>query len=283
MRLEPTLDPVRGGGRVDVAHPLGIARPRDRPPRSRRSRPTSLVAREPEHVARRPPRLPVAPSCRQSASTSARKSTSAGQERLRLAIAPVTLREQRCSGIQIVLDEAADHGRRTIALNCAEDSRRNRAPARRRACARGRAVPRGRQQPRLPRLLRAARGARDERRLPDERAPRLHEHALQAAHRLPAESGRRRVGHAPDRARGDRHDAGLQGGPARDGRPAAGAVPVLPPDRRGVRLPQPRVRGLGGRRRDRDARHAGRRERDQDVRRLDRPRRLPARLAERLA
>ena len=40
---------------------------------------------------------------------------------------------------------------------------------------------------------------------------------------------------------------------------------------------EPRVRGLGGRRRDRDARDARRRGRDQDVRRLDRPRRVPAR------
>ena len=58
--------------------------------------------------------------------------------------------------------------------------------------------------------------------------------------------------------------------------------PYFRPDRRGVRLPQPRVRGLGGGRRDRDARDPGRRRRDQDVRRLDRPRRVPARLRERL-
>ena len=44
----------------------------------------------------------------------------------------------------------------------------------------------------------------------------------------------------------------------------ARAVPALPADRRGVRLPQPRVRGLGGRRRDRDARDARRRGRHQD-------------------
>ena len=49
-----------------------------------------------------------------------------------------------------------------------------------------------------------------------------------------------------------------------DARPPARAVPALPADRRGVRLPQPRVRGLGGRRRDRDARDPRRRGRDQD-------------------
>ena len=43
-----------------------------------------------------------------------------------------------------------------------------------------------------------------------------------------------------------------------DAGPAARAVPALPADRRGVRLPQPRVRGLGGGRRDRDARDARR-------------------------
>ena len=67
-----------------------------------------------------------------------------------------------------------------------------------------------------------------------------------------------------------------------DAGPPARAVPALPADRRGVRLPQPRVRGLGGGRRHRHARDAGRRGRRQDVRRLDRPRRLPARLGERL-
>ena len=68
----------------------------------------------------------------------------------------------------------------------------------------------------------------------------------------------------------------VQGGPPADAGPAARAVPVLPADRRGVRLPQPRVRGLGGGRRDRHARHARRRGGDQDVRRLHRPRRVPA-------
>ena len=45
---------------------------------------------------------------------------------------------------------------------------------------------------------------------------------------------------------------------------------------------EPRVRGLGGGRRHRDARDARGRGRDQDVRRLHRPRRVPARLRERL-
>ena len=138
-----------------------------------------------------------------------------------------------------------------------------------------RALPRRREQPRLPRLLRAARGARDERRLLDERAARLHEHALQAARRLPAEGRRRRLGHAA-RCTARELLGDLQGGPPADAGPAARAVPVLPPDRRGVRLPQPRVRGLGGGRRDRDPRDARRRGGRQDLRRLDRPRRVPA-------
>ena len=57
-----------------------------------------------------------------------------------------------------------------------------------------RSLHRRRQQPRLPRVLRAARGARHDRRPADERAARLHEHAVQAARRLPAEGRRRRVG-----------------------------------------------------------------------------------------
>ena len=92
---------------------------------------------------------------------------------------------------------------------------------------------------------------------------------------------RRRVGHAADPPHGDRGD--VQGGPSADAGPAAGAVPALPSDRRGVRLPEPRVRGLGGRRRDRDDRDACRRGGHQDVRRLDRPRRIPALQREHLA
>ena len=48
-----------------------------------------------------------------------------------------------------------------------------------------RAVPRRQQQPRLPRLLRAAGGARHERGHAHECAARVHEHAVQASHRLP--------------------------------------------------------------------------------------------------
>ena len=128
--------------------------------------------------------------------------------------------------------------------------------------------------------LRAARGARDERRDADECAARVREHAVQAAVRLPAPRRRRRLGHATDPSRRDLGD--VQGRPQADARPAAGAVPALPADRRGVRLPQPRVRRLGGGRCDRDDRDPRRRSRCEDVRRLDRPRRLPALLRERL-
>ena len=158
----------------------------------------------------------------------------------------------------------------------AEDADRSRARARRRARSRERPVPRRRQQPCLPRLLRTSRGAPDDRRTADECAPRLHQHALQAARGLPSEGRRRRVGlaaRAPRRRRRGRR-RGLQGGPAADAGSAARAVPSLSPDRRCVRLPQPRVRGLGGRRRDRDDRHARGRRGDQDVRRLDGSRRV---------
>ena len=89
----------------------------------------------------------------------------------------------------------------------------------------------------------------------------------------------------PGASRGRRRGGGrrLQGRPQADAGPAARAVPALPADRRGVRLPQPGVRGLGGRRRDRDARHARGRRGPEDVRRLDRPRRVPALQREHLA
>ena len=159
------------------------------------------------------------------------------------------------------VDLEARHRRPTIpSRRDAEDADGSRARPRRRARARLRPLHRRRQQPRLPRLLRAARGARDDRRHADERAARLHQHALQAARRLPAEGRRGRLGLAPGAPRRGRRGRRrrLQGRPPADARPAARAVPALPPDRRGVRLPQPRVRGLGGRRRDRDARDAGR-------------------------
>ena len=173
------------------------------------------------------------------------------------------------------------HRRRTIPLTHAQDVDGSGAAAGRRAGSRLRALPRRRQQPRVPRLLRATGGAGDERGLLDERAARLHEHALQAARGLPAEGRRGRLGHAPGPPRG--RLGGLQVGAPPDAGPAARAVPALPADRRGLRLPEPRVRGLGGRRRDRHARDAGRRGGDQDDRRLDRPRRVPARHGERRA
>ena len=115
----------------------------------------------------------------------------------------------------------------------------------------------------------------------DECAARLHQHAVQAAGRLQAEGRCRRLGHAR-RAPG-RDLRGVQVRAAADAGPPARAVPAFPADRRGLRLPEPRVRGLGGGRRDRDARHAGRRGGHQDHGRLHRPRRLPARLGERRA
>ena len=93
------------------------------------------------------------------------------------------------------------------------------------------------------------------------------------------EGRRGRLGHAAGRADGAAR--GLQGRPAADGRPPPRAVPALPADRRGLRVPQPRVRGLGGRRRHRHARHACRPGGSEDDRRLHRPRRLPARHGER--
>ena len=162
-----------------------------------------------------------------------------------------------------------------------EDADRRGAPARRRAGEGLRALPRRRQQPRVPRVLRAPGGAPDDGRAADERPARLHEHALQAALGLRPARRRRRLGHASDPPHGDRGD--VQGGPAPDAGPAAGAVPALPSHRRGVRLPEPRVRGLGGGRRDRDDRDACRRGGHQDVRRLDRPRRVPALQREHLA
>ncbi len=150
-------------------------------------------------------------------------------------------------------------------------------------CARGGAVPRRREQPRVPRVLRAPGGAPDHRRSAYERAARLHEHALQAPRGLRPEGRRGRVGHAPRAPCRDRGGCRgrLQGRAQADARPAAGAVPALSPDRRGLRLQQPRVRGVGGRRRDRDAGDPGGRCGHPHRRGLDRPGRLPALLAER--
>ena len=92
--------------------------------------------------------------------------------------------------------------------------------------------------------------------------------------RTTSRAASRRLGHATDAPHRDRGD--VQGRAAADARPPPRAVPALPADRRGVRLPQPRVRGLGGRRRDRDDRDACRRGRSPHVRRLHRPGRVPA-------
>ena len=94
------------------------------------------------------------------------------------------------------------------------------------------------------------------------------------------EGRRGRLGHEPGAPQGARRR--VQGRPAADARPPARAVPALSADRGGLRLPEPRVRGVGGRRRHRHARLARRRGRGEDVRRLHRPRRLPALHRERL-
>ena len=259
------------------------SRPRCSTPRSASSRCTpiryptsspSRLATAPERSFCRPERLDL------------RAEVDVGRKtRLGLAVARVALLEESCRAVEMVFGKGLNcqlrHRRRTIPLPCAENAHWCRAAARRRPGPRLRALPRRREQPRLPRLLRAARGAGDERRHVHERAARLHEHALQAPRRLQAEGRRRRLGHAPGAPR--RGLGGLQvRAPADAGSPAR-AVPALPADRRGVRLSEPRVRGLGGGRRDRHARDAGRRSRDQDDRRLDRPRRVPARLGERRA
>ena len=120
--------------------------------------------------------------------------------------------------------------------------------------------------------------------LPEElRRPTGSRRTRCSASRTCSSSSSPTTGRAASRSRGTRDRCtarsrrGLQGGAPSDARPPARAVPALPSDRRGVRLPEPRVRGLGGRRRDRDARHPRGRGGHQDVRRLDRPRRLPAR------
>ena len=161
-----------------------------------------------------------------------------------------------------------------------EDDHGRGARPRRRARARGGSLPRRRQQPRLQGVFRPPRGARDERRLPHERAARLHEHARQAALGLPPARGRGRLGHEARAPHGDLRRVQVR--PPADARPAPRAVPVLPADRRGVRLPQPRVRGLGGGRRHRHAGDPGRRGGRGHVRRLHRSRRIPACLGQRL-
>ena len=72
-----------------------------------------------------------------------------------------------------------------------------------------------------------------------------------------------------------------------DRRPTPGLLseqfPHFRPDRRGLRLPEPRVRRVGGGRRHCDTGDTRGRSGDQDLRRLDRPRRVPARLRQRRA
>ena len=161
-----------------------------------------------------------------------------------------------------------------------EDDHGRGARPRRRAGARGGSLPRRRQQPRLQGVFRAARGARDERRLSHERAARLHEHARQAALGLPPAGRRGGLGHEARAPHG--HLRRVQVRPPPDARSAARAVAVLQADRGGLRLPQPRVRRLGGGRRHRHSGDPRRRGGRAHVRRLDRPRRVPAGHGERL-
>ena len=87
------------------------------------------------------------------------------------------------------------------------------------------------------------------------------------------------MGHPSGRAARGR--VRLQSRSQADSGPVVRAVSVLPPDRGGVRLSQPRIRGLGGRRRHRHTCNPSRRGRDQDRDRLDGQGRLPARLRQR--
>ena len=182
---------------------------------------------DPVRRARRRPRPASPPAAERGSRASARAGVAS------IVVSPKTL-----SGEELALDDAP-------ARDC-------------------RALPRRRQQPRLPRLLRAARGARDLRRPARRRAARLHEHALQAARRLPPARRSRSPG-TRGRCTAPRSPRAADVVYKEGRRPMPDllrrAVPALPADRRGVRLREPRVRGLGGRRRDRDARDARRRRR----------------------
>ena len=113
----------------------------------------------------------------------------------------------------------------------------------------GRALPDRRQQPRLPGVLRAARVDRDLHRGAHQRDLRVRVDARQDPHRLRPEGDGRRLGRRLQRPQG-----GLPRvqGPARQPtRPAERAVAPPGTARGRLRLPQPRRRGLRGRRRDR--------------------------------
>ena len=120
------------------------------------------------------------------------------------------------------------------------------------APARDSDLPRRRQQPRLPGVLRAARGARDER-----GCRRTRCWGSRTCSSLLTDYRPKGVAVAWDTRpveRMEQHE-----GYKADRRPMADLLreqfPYLT-HRRGVRVPQPRVRGLGGRRRHRHARHA---------------------------
>ena len=151
---------------------------------------------------------------------------------------------------------------------------------RRRARQAVRRLPGRRQRACLPGVLRPARGAPDGGGPPDERPPGPGQHVHADAHGLPAADGARGVGLQADRPARDR--GRLQGPPKADARPAAAAAAVVRAGGRGVRLPQPEGRGEGGRRHHRHPRPDGRGCRAQGLRGLDRPRRVPARLRQRL-
>ena len=201
--------------REAVAHRLGLASRR-----SPRSRTPADVARRPRRRGRRRPRRRGSrrrPSSGRCALEVARSRAAAARRRAgaRSARRAGSAASPRSSESGLDLEASASAPGRYPRV-CAKDADRSRAGAGRRARARLRALHRRRQQPRLPRVLRAARGARDDRRPADERAARLHQHALQAARRLPAEGRRRRVGLAPGAPRCGRRGRRrrLQGGPA---------------------------------------------------------------------
>ena len=192
------VDPARRGRRVEVADVLGLfdgvapastqtfGPQRESSLRSPSKKPTTRRrARPPRPKRPRGPPAPRGSRRNRRAAAQPRGGDDGGHPATRPA-------PSRCSSEKVNFE--ARHRRRTIAsvrmpkTLTGEELQLDDAP---RAI---RAVPRRQQQPRLPRLLRAAGGARHERGHAHECAARVHEHAVQASHRLPPQGRRRRVG-----------------------------------------------------------------------------------------